>query len=369
MNPFKYGCIVDGDNFCARPEAERLLASFAASGQNVVVHGARRMGKSSLVRRAISRMRGEQLVYIDLYYIGTMADLCERILAGIARMNGRMGFVRKVMSLISHLRPTLSFSTTDGSPIVSVDARAADEPKSLQTVMEMLAKVAAGGKTCIVLDEFQDVLRLQDANRVLAEMRGAIQLQPDVPYFFLGSVRHDMVSIFASPKSPFFKSAAVFEVDAIPDDSFAKFIVRRFASGDRKIDSQTATMLVHAADSVSGDVQELCAALWETTVPGATIKEQNVPLALEHVFAREGKGFEMALSRLTPTQVSVLKGIAATDEAKVYSAKFLENVRIASTGTVKKAVKRLESDELIYEWQHSWRFVDPFFRAWVSRKI
>jgi len=23
MNPFKYGCVVDGDNFCARAEAER----------------------------------------------------------------------------------------------------------------------------------------------------------------------------------------------------------------------------------------------------------------------------------------------------------------------------------------------------------
>ena len=170
MNPFKYGCVVDGDNFCARAEAERQLRRFAESGQNVVVQGARRMGKSSLVRKAISDMRGESMIYIDIYYIGTMADLCGRVMAGIARMNDKMSFVRKVMNLVSHLRPTLSFSTTDGSPILSVDARAADEPGSLQTVMEMLAKVAADGKTCIVFDEFQDILRLSDANRILAEM-------------------------------------------------------------------------------------------------------------------------------------------------------------------------------------------------------
>ena len=54
---------------------------------------------------------------------------------------------------------------------------------------------------------------------------------------------------------------------------------------------------------------------------------------------------------------------------QVYSSQFLESVRIASTGTVKKAVRRLESDELVYEWQRSWRFVDPFFREWVRRKI
>jgi hypothetical protein len=369
MNPFKYGCVVDGDNFCARLDAERQLQSFAESGQNVVVQGARRMGKSSLVRRAINDMRGESLVYIDLYFIGSMSDLCSRIMAGIARMNGRMSFIRKVMSLVSHLRPTLSFSTTDGSPIISVDARAADEPASLQTVMDLLAKIAADGKTCIVFDEFQDILRLPDAERILAEMRGSIQLQPNVPFFFLGSVRHDMASIFTSPKSPFFKSAAAFEVDAIPQMDFAEFIVRRFSHGNRKVGIPTATSLIKTADSVSGDVQELCAALWETTETGATITEGDIPLALEHIFAREGKAFERAVTNLTPTQIAVLKGIAAAGDARIYSTAFLESVRIASTGTVKKAVKRLAAEELVYEWQRSWRFVDPFFREWILRRL
>lgn len=369
MNPFKYGCVVDGDNFCARIEAERQLRRFVESGQNVVVQGARRMGKSSLVRKVVSGMRGERLIYIDLYYIGTMSDLCSRVMAGIARMNDKMSFVRKVMALVSHLRPTLSFSTTDGSPILSVDARAAEAPGSLQTVMDMLAKLSAGGKTCIVFDEFQDILRLPDANRILAEMRGAIQLQPDVPYLFLGSVRHDMMSIFSSPKSPFFKSAAAFEVDAIRQSDFSAFIVRRFTTGRRKISEAMARTIIGFADSVSGDVQELCAALWDTTEAGAIITEKDIPTALEHIFARERKGFEKSISHLTPTQIAVLKGMAATDSAKIYSSQFLERVRIASTGTVKKAVGRLESDELVYEWRRSWRFVDPFFREWIRRKI
>jgi hypothetical protein len=208
-----------------------------------------------------------------------------------------------------------------------------------------------------------------DGNRILAEMRGAIQLQPNVPYFFLGSVRHDMMSTFSSPQSPFFKSAAAFEVDAIDQEDFTAFIVRRFSTGHRKISAETAARLIGFADSVSGDVQELCAALWETTEANSLITENDVPLALEHIFARERKGFEKSISRLTPTQIAVLKGIAAVDDAKIYSSRFLESIRIPSTGTVKKAVKRLAEDELVYEWQRSWRFVDPFFREWVRRKI
>ena len=48
MNPFKYGCVVEGDFFCPRPELERDLAAFFKSGQNVVIQGAGMMGKTSL---------------------------------------------------------------------------------------------------------------------------------------------------------------------------------------------------------------------------------------------------------------------------------------------------------------------------------
>ena len=56
VNPFRHGCAVDGEYFCPRPELERQLMSFAESGQNVVVHGERRMGKTSLIKSSRSRV-------------------------------------------------------------------------------------------------------------------------------------------------------------------------------------------------------------------------------------------------------------------------------------------------------------------------
>ena len=63
--PFRYGCVVDGEYFCPRPELERQLRNYAESGQNLVIQGERRMGKTSLVKKAISGMKGERLLYID----------------------------------------------------------------------------------------------------------------------------------------------------------------------------------------------------------------------------------------------------------------------------------------------------------------
>ena len=223
-NPFKYGCVVSGDHFCDRDKAEDEIRRFVKAGQNVFVQGERRMGKTSLVKKAVSSIKGERLVYIDLYCIGSQADLCRRIAEGVGRANTSMPFLKRAMSFASRLRPTLSFDSENGTPKISVDSIAAAEPTSLGVVLEMLEKIACDGRTCVVFDEFQDVLRLKDSARVLAEMRSRIQFQENIPYLFLGSVRHEMWRIFNDSKSPFFKSAAAYDVGEIDAGDFAAFI-------------------------------------------------------------------------------------------------------------------------------------------------
>ena len=62
-NPFKYGCVVSGDHFCERRKAERELRGFIKAGQSVFVQGERRMGKTSLVRKAVGRLEDHGLIY------------------------------------------------------------------------------------------------------------------------------------------------------------------------------------------------------------------------------------------------------------------------------------------------------------------
>ena len=50
MNAFKYGCSVEGENFCARPDLSKSLSNYIESGQNLVIQGERRIGKTSLVK-------------------------------------------------------------------------------------------------------------------------------------------------------------------------------------------------------------------------------------------------------------------------------------------------------------------------------
>ena len=368
MKPFRYGCIVSGENFCPRPELENQLREYARSGQNVVIHGARRMGKTSLVQHAIGKMRKMRLVYADLYGVRTVADVCSRVMKGVAKASGEESFLRKALQLAFRLRPVISLDPVDGSPTISVDARAASEPDSLGAVMTMLEKISAGGGTCIVFDEYQDMLKLDNSRGVLAEMRSTIQFQSDTPYFFTGSVRNDMMSIFDHPDSPFFKSALPVSIEEIDPIAFSKFIAARFAKGDRKIAEPVVARIIDFADGVPGDVQELCDALWETTEPGGTIADERFPAALELVFSRERGGYEAIVERLTPGQSAILAALADRGGKNIYSNDFA-----ARTGTppssIRRIVNRLVADRLVFLHGGEYRFSNPFFKAWIRRNF
>lgn len=367
--PFKYGCVVEGEYFCPRPVLERQLRRYAESGQNLVIQGERRMGKTSLVRKAVAAKGGKGLLYVDFYGIRTLPDFCRRIMAGIGAVSDKMPFLRKALAFASRLRPALTVDANTGAPTLIVDARAAADPDSLGTAMETVRKLAADSGLCVVMDEFQDILKLDDSGKILAEMRGTIQFQQDIPYFFMGSARNEMLRIFTHYDSPFFKSALPFEVPPIEEDEFAKFIVARFKKGGCRIDETAARAIIGIADGISGDVQELCDAMWNVTEEGGLATAADIPRALSVVFSREKNGFDAAIADLTPNQSSVLTGLATLGGAKVFSSEFLSEVGISSSGSVRRALNSLVAARLIQPSRTGYRFGNPFFREWLKRGV
>ena len=71
------------DTNCPRPALEKQLAGFVRSGQNVVIHGERRMGKTSLINAVVRGMRGWRMVYVDLLHVQTVGDVCRRIVSAV----------------------------------------------------------------------------------------------------------------------------------------------------------------------------------------------------------------------------------------------------------------------------------------------
>ncbi len=367
MNPFKYGCTVHGEHFCGRPKLSRVLREYIESGQNVVMQGERRMGKTSLVLETVSRMKGLGVIHADLFCVHDVADLCHRLASALARLESTAGFLEKVVHALARLRPTLSIDPNTGTPTVSVEVGAAGDMTSLEAVLDAILANTSKRRTCVILDEFQDILDIEEGRRVLAIMRSRIQLDSDTSYVFLGSVRNRMTDIFFHPDSPFYRGAAPLPVGEIDPDDFYAFLASRFATGRRAFSREAFDEVADIARQTPGDMQELCDAIWDCTRNGQKIMSENIRKGLEVIFSREQDHYGIFIRRLTPLQMRVLRALAEKGGREIYSVAFLSAASVHNASSVKRAVERLVKEGLVFNNDSEYRFVNPFFREWIKR--
>lgn len=366
--PFKFGCIVENEHFCPRPELQRELTRHIRGGQNLVLQGERRRGKSSLVVKAVRDIRGMGLLYVDLLGIETRSDFCRRVVEGVVELDRSRSFIRKTVSLLTQLRPLVTIDANTGAPSVSVDVRSAAGPSGVGAVMSMISAHARERKLCVVFDEFQDILNLSDSAQVLSEMRGRIQFLPGTSFVFLGSVRNQMSEIFSHPRNPFFKSALEVNVSEIDRGIFTRFLAERFRKANRKVAESFLGELFDSVEGVPGDLQELCDALWSVTETGEGVSRGNLEAAYRYIFAHEGSSYELYLRQMTLQQRKVLRALAVGGGAHTLSNEFRDLAGIHNASSVKKALLRIVELGHAYYYRDAYRFANPFFKEWVTRR-
>lgn len=141
MNPFKYGQVVSAKDFCSRPILMKQLSGHIKSGQNVVLNGERRVGKTSLVYESIRRSRGYRMLYVDLMEIKTTSDLCKRIVTSIISLETHAGFLETIMRTLSQLKPVISIDSMTGQPSISLDAGVKLRPDSLEGLLDLVVDI------------------------------------------------------------------------------------------------------------------------------------------------------------------------------------------------------------------------------------
>ncbi|MFH0907205.1 MAG: AAA family ATPase [bacterium] len=368
MNPFKYGQVVSAGDFCPRPDLMKQVVESIKAGQNIVLQGERRTGKTSLVHEAVRQLKKRRMLYIDLLEIKDADDLCKRMVKAIISLEQQSGFLDGVLRALAHLRPTVSVDPLTGEPSISLDASVSLKPDSVDGILDLVEKMQKQSPLVVMFDEFQDILNLESSRETLALLRSKIQFHNSIPYVFAGSVRNQMHDIFTNPDSPFFKSAISVEVGSLNREQFKAFLRTKFSIEKRTVDDEVLDTGFEIAGDLPGDVQQYCGALWDTTPEKSRIDKACIPPALHLIFTRESKGYEAVLVQLTAHQLRCLVGVAKLGGDAPFSGAFLQGVGIPNAASVKKALHRLVQLKVIYRYAGEFKFVNPFFKAWLNWK-
>ena len=368
MNPFVFGKIVKERDFCPRDELVAELTGCIESGQNVVLFGRRRVGKSSLVMRTGANVPKRLLFCVDLFFTKDAAmflEYCSNAL--FAFQDQRKGLLDGVMRALRRLRPRLEIDEQTGLPALAVGVAKRDDTSVLHTIddfFEFLGQTFSKSDLVVCFDEFQSVLKYPDPDVFLAKVRSKIQYH-DSPYIFTGSDRSGLKSIFTRPQSPFYKSIRPLEVTSIPRTDFQPFLQQKFSLGKRVL-SAPVWDEVFGLD-VPGDIQQLCAAIWESSSSGDSIGSGVLEEAFDRVMSQEIEGFRSLLGSLTSLQLRVLKVIAEKGEADLYSLDSQNEIG-ASSSSIRRSLTALQDKWMLVKSENGIYFTNPFLRQFLIRR-
>lgn len=367
-NPFRYGKRVSGAAFFDRIKVKKDIQNVLEGGNNVLLYGPRRFGKSSLVGEVLSdiRARGGVCAELNLMDVASLDDFVSKfarcVYRELAPVSGALnlvsGFFRRIspsVGLDDEGKPELRLSFRSGRATV----------ETLREVLQLPEKLCGSERQIVIaLDEFQEVAELGLGAQFERTMRSVIESQEHVAYVFLGSKTHLLERMFASRSRPFYNSAQKLLLQKPPADESAEFLVNRFASVGMALEKGLAERMVQRIGNVPYYLQALgswtfnCVREREACEVGADDIEEG----FASLYGTERILLEDTFRAHSETQRLLMRALAREPVSRFDEAYRLRH-GLSSTSTVNTALRRLIADSTVERSEAGYALSDPLL-AW-----
>ena len=374
-NPFSYGGIVTGKQFCNRIKEMDDLVRAGLNGEKLFIHGERRIGKTSLLRKVIARFSDKKVisVLINVWKCVDAADFVNVCASGFAEAEGSAGIMKRVRKLFDGLSPAVTISD-DGRPSLTFE-RSAGKLSSgqLENVLKASWKIADSNRDkrlVVIFDEFQQVRLLGD-DRIERLLRSVVQERSDIAWFFCGSRAHLIKQMFLDSGSPLYRSAGHYPIEAIKDEHWIPFISGKFRSTGMDISSTVTKILLEITSGHPFYTQLLCSSLWDICEPESVISGDMLEQALNILLERENSTYHTLWDSFPEQSKRMLRAIAFENPLKSpYSGEVLRNFGFTSPSSAGRAIEYLISHDLITKCRGGgYIIIDRFLGLWCRKNF
>jgi len=363
-NPFQYGAKVTGDSFFDRIEIKKSILNVVSGGNNAVLYGPRRYGKSSLMAQVVEELRkdGAICVYLNMMNAAALSDFIVMYAKAVyAQIAPAVGALKYAADMFRRIRPSLGLDD-EGRPSLTLSvANAKMGIVELREVLELPARLKPKDQDLIIVfDEFQEVAEFGLGAQFERTMRSVIENHTDISYVFLGSKSHMLKRMFATPSRPFYRSAQTFSLSLPPQDESVTFLVEKFSSVGMSLPNDLAESIVKKAGNVPYYLQALGSWTFRyvTERGGRKVSGEDIENAFRSLYDSERELFEGIFRTLPESQRLVARALAEEP-----TTSFMEDYRLRhalpSLSTVNTAVRRLISDARIDSVDGKYVHIDP----------
>jgi uncharacterized protein len=367
-NPFKYGELSTGENFCNRKQEIKRLQNAFRDGQSIVIISPRRWGKSSLVNRSVATFKGKLIcIQIDCFGISSSQEFYAAFLkATLQQTTSKLQqVVDTVAKSLKSLVPYVKYGVSENDEIqISLDLP--NKKYDVEDILELPQRIAIDRKARLVfcIDEFQKIAEWPDGKVVLEKLRSYWQNHNQVSYCLYGSKRHLMSTLFAHSSQPFYRFGETLFLSKIEASEWTSFLTKEFEQTDKIISIETSRSLTELVDSHSYFVQYLARICWNNADKKVT--EEILTASFNELLNDHLSLFQNQTRSLTKYQVNYLKAVSA-GETQLTSQRVLNLYDLGSPGNIKRNQLVFEDLEILDYATGVPKFCDPYFKPLFDR--
>lgn len=371
INPFIVTGKIAPEYFCDRiTESARLMKSIT-NGNNLVIISPRRMGKTGLIQFCYDKpeiSREYYTVFIDILHTSSLREftylLGKEIYETLLPRNRRM--VKLFMQTLKSISGKFGFDPVFNLPTFNIELGDIERPE--YTLDEIFRYLDRADKRCIVaIDEFQQIAKYPEKN-IEALLRTHIQKQMNGNFIFAGSERHMMQEMFSSAARPFYHSADMLELKAIPLEIYVPFVVNHFEKCQKHIDAANVEKVYNLFKGHTYYMQKTFNEAFADTPENAECTIDTIRDAIDDMVVSNDTIFREILSNIPEKQKSLLYAIARDGEAeRITSAEFIKRHSLVSASSVQSATKKLLEKDFITEINKVYSITDKLFSMWINK--
>lgn len=370
-NPFIVTGKIAPEYFCDRKNESARLVKSVTNGNNLVIISPRRMGKTGLIQFCYDKPEIENEYYtffVDILHTSSLREftysLGHEIFETLLPRSRKMAtlFIQTIKSISGKF----GFDPVSNLPTFNLELGDIDRPE--YTLDEIFHYLSKADRPCILaIDEFQQIAKYPERN-IEALLRTHVQRLDNCHFIFAGSERHMMQEMFLSSARPFYQSADILELEAIPAEVYIPFVIRNFEQRGRTIAASDVEKVYALFHGHTYYIQKTFNESFANTPEGEKCTSETIKTALGNMTASNDTIFREILSNIPEKQKELLYAIAREGEAKhITSAEFIRSHSLTSASSVQSAARKLLEKDLITEINKVFSVTDRLFAMWINQ--
>jgi len=369
--PFKFGKIVQGNNFTNRHDEISALQSNFENLISTIIVSPRRWGKSSLVKKAAEKTIKDnkqiKICFLDLYKVRTEEEFYQQLTHEILKSTASKlsEITNTAKNIFKQFVPKISFNPMhDGEFTLGLDwAEVKKYPDEILNLGETIAKKNKI-QLIICIDEFQNLSFFKDSTAFQKKLRANWQNHEHVAYCMYGSKRHMMLEVFTSQSMPFYQFGSLIFLDKISEKHWIKYIQKQFAKTKKSISAECSKMIAELMENHPYYVQQFAHICWLNTIE--VCDKQIIRNSLDQLLMQLSLLFQNLTDNLSTKQVNFLNAIIHRAE-KISSRATIKKYNLGTSATVNRSKNALIEKEILDDFTNTLNFNDPAYKLWLQK--